>query len=61
VPDRHKSNPKTVRLPGGLEAWYQQRATETGQPLNALLVAVLEDYRQRHDGGDTEAPAPPAA
>lgn len=48
--DRHKSKPKAVRMPDGLLAWYQQRAEETGQPVNALLVAALEDYRQRHEG-----------
>lgn len=47
--DRHKSKPKAVRMPDGLEAWYRQHATETGRTLNAALVAALEDYRNRHE------------
>ena len=53
APDRHKNHPKTVRMPAGLLAWYQERATATSEPVNALLVAALEDHRRRHDGGDT--------
>jgi len=48
--DRHKTKPKAVRMPDGLEAWYRERAAKEGQPVNSLLVAALEEYRARHDG-----------
>ena len=53
MPDRHKTKPKAVRMPDGLEAWYRERAAEEGQPVNSLLVAALEEYRARHDGATT--------
>ena len=49
MPDRHKSHPKTVRMPGGLLAWFKQFAETEGKPVNAVLVAALEEYRQRHE------------
>jgi hypothetical protein len=58
VTDRHKANPKAVRMPDGLLAWYEQHAKDTGQFVNAVLVAALEDYRQRHGGGTTAVVAP---
>lgn len=51
--DRHKGTPKAVRMPGALLAWYKRHAVETGLPVNAAIVAALEDYRQRHDGSST--------
>lgn len=55
--DRHKEPPQAVRMPDGLKAWYREQATAEGQPLNALLVAALEEFRARHDGATTP-PAP---
>jgi hypothetical protein len=48
--DRHAANPKTVRMPGGLLAWYEQHAEATGQPVNAVLVKALQEYRERTEG-----------
>lgn len=50
--DRHKAKPKAVRLPGGLLAWYQEFAAAGGKPVNAVLVAALEEFRQRHTGDE---------
>jgi hypothetical protein len=47
-------------MPAGLRSWYREHAAATGQKLNALLVAALEEYRARHDGA-TAAPAPAAS
>lgn len=49
MPGQHKTKPKAVRMPDGLEAWYRQHAASTGQTLNGALVAALEDYRRRHE------------
>ena len=57
MPDRHKNPPKAVRMPDGLLAWYEDRAADTGQPVNALIVAALEDNRQRQDGATAPEPA----
>ena len=46
MPDRHTSNPKTVRMPGGLEAWYRDYADRTGQAVNAAIVKALEEFRE---------------
>ena len=56
MPDRHKTKPKAVRMPDGLQAWYEQQATAAGQPVNALLVTALEDYRTTHSGSTTPTP-----
>jgi hypothetical protein len=55
--DRHKSKPKAVRMPDGLLAWYEQRAEATKQSVNGAIVAALEEYRDRHGGSTTAAPA----
>ncbi len=47
--DRHKITPKAVRMPDGLLAWYEQFAEAEGKPVNAVLVAALEEFRQRHE------------
>jgi len=54
--DRHKSSPKAIRMPDGLDAWYRQRADAEGRTMNALLVAALEEYRDRHPDAATEPP-----
>lgn len=51
--DRHKTKPKAVRMPGGLLAWYEAEAKRTSQTVNGLLVAALEEHRQREGGGST--------
>ena len=57
--DRHKNPPKAVRMPDGLLAWYEQHAEASGQSVNGALVAALEEYRQRRDGGGTVPKSPP--
>jgi hypothetical protein len=57
MPDRHKTKPKAVRMPGGLLAWYEAEAKRTGQTVNGLLVAALEENRRRAEGGATTPPA----
>jgi hypothetical protein len=58
--DRHKESPQAVRMPGDLKEWYRQHAAGTGQSLNAVLVAALTEYRQRHDPRHKDpAPANP--
>ena len=54
--DRHKTDPKAVRMPDGLLAWYKQHATGTGQSVNRAIVAALEDYRRRHEGSGGKPP-----
>jgi hypothetical protein len=49
MPDRHLTKPKAVRMPGGLLAWYEQHAEDTEQPVNAVLVKALQEYRERHE------------
>ena len=55
--DRHKTTPKAVRMPDGLLAWYEQHAKAAGRPVNAVLVAALEDYRARVEAGLDHAAA----
>ncbi len=45
MPDRHKSHPKTVRMPDGLLAWYERHSGDTGQSVNAAIVKALVAYR----------------
>jgi len=47
--DRHKSHPKTVRMPGGLEAWYREYAPANATTVNAAMVKALEEFRERHE------------
>jgi hypothetical protein len=56
VTDRHKNDPKAVRMPGGLLAWYEEHAKAAGISVNAALVGALEEYRARHDSGSTTPP-----
>jgi hypothetical protein len=44
-------------MPDGLESWFKARARETGQSVNALMVAALEEFRNRQDGATAPAPA----
>ena len=48
-------------MPGGLKAWYRERAASGGQPLNSILVAALEDYRAHADDGEPCGDRPSAA
>ena len=50
MPGAHKRSPKAVRMPDGLQAWYEDRARTTGQPVNAVIVAALEAYRRKITG-----------
>jgi len=36
-------------MPGGLLAWYEKHAEETGQSANAALVKALQEYRERNE------------
>lgn len=56
-------------MPDGLEAWYVEQAAVQGEAVNGLIVAALEEYRERcggatttsaHAGSGSTAPAPPA-
>lgn len=58
--DRHKRHPKAVRMPGGLQAWYEAYADEHDLSVNAALVAALEEFRQRHDLAHPASLQPPA-
>ena len=55
--DRHKHKPKSVRIPGGLLAWLADQAAIEGRRPNAVIVAALEEYRERHDSTSIPAPA----
>ena len=46
--DRHKSNPRTVRLPEGLQAWLDVYAAAADQPVNAVIVQALRDFQDRN-------------
>jgi hypothetical protein len=49
MPDRHKTRPKTVRLPGdGLEEWYRKYATANGTTPNAAMVRALQEFREHN-------------
>ena len=39
-------------MPGGLLAWYEDFAAKAGKPVNAVLVAALEEFRERADGSE---------
>lgn len=54
--DRHKNPPKAVRMPGGLEAWYENYAASAGMPVNGVIVKALEEFRARNSGA-TASPA----
>ena len=53
VPSQHKHNPVPLRLPEGDRSWLLTYAEATGQPVNAVLVAALAEYRIRHGGNTT--------
>lgn len=46
MPDRHLTKPKAVRMPGGLLAWIEGYAAKHGQPVNAVIVKALEEFRE---------------
>lgn len=48
--DRHKVNPKAVRMPTDLLSWYEEFAAKAEQKVNAVLVRALQEFRQRNDG-----------
>ena len=63
MPSQHKHNPVPFRPPEGDRSWLLTYAEATGQPVNAVLVAALGEYRARHggitEGGITAVAVPP--
>jgi hypothetical protein len=51
MPDRHKTQPKAVRMPGGLLAWYERYAAASGTSVNAAMVQALQEFRERNEDG----------
>lgn len=58
VPDRHKTTPKAVRMPDGLEARVETAAEADGASVNGFIVAAIEEKLRRRGSGST-APAAP--
>jgi hypothetical protein len=54
----HKRSPLSVRLPEGDQAWLADHAVKAGKAVNAVVVAAILEYRERHDG-TTAAAIPP--
>ena len=54
-PEQH-ANKRRVQiacLPDDLEAWYLEYAAGADQPVNAVIVRVLEEFRERMSGNGT--------
>lgn len=47
--DRHSKPPKSVRLPGGLEARLDAYTAATGMKANAVMVDAITEYLNNHD------------
>jgi hypothetical protein len=47
--DRHKTQPKAVRMPAGLLDWYKTHAAFTSQTVNAAMVRALQEFRDRNE------------
>ena len=48
--DRHNIKPKSVRLPASLMAWLKQQAKKENRSAHAIIIAAIEEYRDRRGG-----------
>lgn len=46
MPNKHRSNPLTVRLPEGERAWLREYAEATGRPVGAVVNDAVRTMRQ---------------
>lgn len=49
--DRHKTKPKAVRMPDGLQARVETVVRDTPETFNAFVVAAIEERLARRESG----------
>lgn len=48
MPDKHKHPPLSVRLPEPDREWLLAYAKRTDQAVNAVITALVAEFRERH-------------